>query len=372
MPSSTKRRPRSLADQLLEEAGEGEITAEEQAAAAESSFRPVPRALLVPIERIVPSRDNPRKSFAHLDELAESIAERGVLQPLLVRRDTERPGYYITVAGARRLLAARIVQGSDDAAVRQRVAALPTVVMDETERDAFADALAENLSRDDLSRAEVMDALLRLQREYGWSARYIARRTGRSVGDVAELLGVAKDDEVGVLVRDEIISATVGGQIRRLRKDLQAEVIVGVRAGRVKTVADVQRLRRQESSPAMPNAMRADKRPISDTGPSTEAGVRQSSMEIPAREQLQEVGEVSDIGHLDRDAGAPTGDQGDPESSTARPDVEISGAVDAVVRAVGALLRLPVSVDVASLAILRQARDDLSRYIERQEQVGRM
>jgi hypothetical protein len=243
--------------------------------------------------------------------------------------------------------------------------------MDETERDAFADALAENLSRDDLSRAEVMDALLRLQREYGWSARYIARRTGRSVGDVAELLGVAKDDEVGVLVRDEIISATVGGQIRRLRKDLQAEAIVGVRAGRVKTVADVQRLRRQESSRPMPSAPHSDTRPISDTAHSNQAGEQEPSMEVAVHERLRVVEGVSDIGHFDPDTDASTGDQGGPASVAARPDGEVSRVVDAVVRSIAALLHLPVSVDAAALAIVRQARDDLSRYIERQEQLGR-
>ena len=249
MPSTSKVRPQSLADQLLANAGEGEITPGEQAAAAEASFRSVPRALLIPIERLTPSQDNPRTSFENLDVLADSIAERGVLQPLVVRRDPQRPGYYITIAGARRLLAANIVLSNPDQVVRAHVMALPCVVSDDADRDAFADALAENLARQDLSRAEVMAALLRLEHDYGWSARYIARRIGRSASDVAELLGIAKDDVVSVLVAENIITPTVAGQIRRLPKALRPFAVDGVRAGRLRTVADIQRLRREGDAP---------------------------------------------------------------------------------------------------------------------------
>ncbi len=157
--------------------------------------------------------------------------------------------YYITVAGAPRLLAALIVRGSDDSQSRTRVAVLPCVVMDETDHDAFADALAENLAREDLSRGEVMDALLRLQNDYGWSARYIARRIGRSKSDVIELLGIAKDESVAPLVRDELITATTAGQIRRLPKQLRFQAVEGVRTGELKTVEDVRRLRREEQAP---------------------------------------------------------------------------------------------------------------------------
>lgn len=249
MPASARQRPRSLADRLLADAGGDEITAAERAAAAEASFRPVPRALLVPIERLAPSHDNPRKAFDDLDELAASIAERGVLQPLVVRPEPERPGYFVTVVGARRLLAARIVQTSAEAAERARVAALPCVVTDEVDRDAYADALLENLARKDLSRAEVMAALLRLQQEFGWSARYIARRTGRSVSDVAELLKVAKDESVAGDVRAELITPSVAGQIQRLPPPLREAVLQEVHAGRSKTVEDIKRLRRRATTP---------------------------------------------------------------------------------------------------------------------------
>jgi ParB family chromosome partitioning protein len=287
MASSTKQRPRALASQLLAASEQGDISAEEQASAAEASFTPVPHALLVPIERLAPNPDNPRKTFEHLDDLADSIAERGLLQPLVVRRDPARPGFYVTIAGARRLLAARVVQGHEDPASRARVSSLPCVVMDESERDAFADALAENLARQDLSRMEVMTALSRLHDEYTWSARYIARRTGRSVGDVAELLGIARDETIAPLVRDEIITPTTAGQIRRLPAGLRPGAIAGVQAGRVKTVEDVRRFRREaEAGPPARPVTPARPAAVLPQGPSDighhAAGIKGKDLSDPA------------------------------------------------------------------------------------------
>ena len=239
MPSSRRSRPDLLVRQMLAETGSGPITAAEQAAAAESSFTPVPGALLIPIERIAPNPDNPRKSFEGVEELAASIADRGVLQPLVVRRDPQRPGYYLTIAGARRLLAALMVHGGTDAAGRMRAAALPCVVADEAEADVFADALAENMARQDLSRAEVMEAVLRLHRQYGWSSRAIARRTGRSDSDISILLRVGQDEQVAGLVREEVIAPTTAGAIQRLPAGLRPGIIAEVHAGRVRTGADV-------------------------------------------------------------------------------------------------------------------------------------
>jgi len=362
MRSSTKLRPLSLADRLLAEGGEGEITPEERARAAEASFSPVPRALLVPIERIAPSRDNPRKSFSALDNLAESIAERGVLQPLVVRRDTERPGHYITVAGARRLLAALIVQGSDDSESRAKVAVLPCVVMDETDRDAFADALAENLAREDLSRAEVMEALLRLQSDYGWSARYIARRIGRSKSDVIELLGIAKDDGVAPLVRDELITATTAGQIRRLPTPLRPQAIEGVREGRLKTVEDVRRLQRDERAKlAAGSGHKAHPPwPISK-GPSSPLPV------AAQQDRVTDIGhlppDVVEKGDLDLSGPAPIPEGSEMDSSATQAVV----AAGDVVRAIRRLVRMPDSTEPQMLTSLRDACDALSGYIARSD-----
>jgi ParB family chromosome partitioning protein len=201
--------------------------------------------VLIPIDRIEPNPDNPRHADRDtaLAELAGSIAERGLLQPLVVRRATGRPGHYVVIAGSRRLLAARRVHGEPDQAARERVAQLPCLIKEASDRDAFADALLENLARADLSRAEMMEALLRLHGEYGWSASYIARRTGRNQSDISQLLGVARHPDLARLVRQEVIKPTVAGEINRLPEPVREATIAEVKAGTVRTVADVKRRR---------------------------------------------------------------------------------------------------------------------------------
>jgi len=250
MPSSSRTRPKRLAADLLTETPPTrEASSDDLARVAENAFAPVPRARMIPIERIAPSGDNPRKGFEHIDELAESIAASGVLQPLLVRRDADRPGYYRLIAGERRLQAAHRVQGFDNAEARARVETLPCVIRDESDQDAFADSLAENVARNDLTRAEIMDAYRRLRDEYGWGVRAIARRTGRSVGDVSELLNLSDDSRLAPIVRDEIIAPTTASEIRRLPAELREKAIEGVRTGTVTKMADVQRLRREGETP---------------------------------------------------------------------------------------------------------------------------
>ncbi len=228
-----------LADRLIEESGGWESSPNRQADVAEMSFSRIDRALMIPIERITPMKDNPRQTFRHLEELAESIADRGLIQPLVVRRDPERPGYYMTVAGARRVLAANLLRGSEDIEVRERVAELPCLVVDEADDSALASALAENLARDDLTRTEAMEALLRLQEQHGWSARQIAKRTGRANSDVSELLRVARDKELAALVRDEVIAPSAAGEISHMDPQVREEVLMGIRAGRIRTVDEV-------------------------------------------------------------------------------------------------------------------------------------
>ncbi len=241
MPASP--RPSSLYDQLRDRAGVQEITPERLAVVAEQSLQAIPSAVLIPIERITENPDNPRQKMSEqaLHDLAASIAERGLLQPLVVRRAANRPGDYVVIVGSRRLLAARLVSGDPNDEVRARVAQLPCVVKDVTDRDAFADALLENLARADLSRAEMMEAVLRLHRDYEWSGKYIAKRTGRNQGDISTLLKVASSPPLRDLVRNEVIKPTVAGIIAHLPDKEREQAIADAEAGRVRTVADIKR-----------------------------------------------------------------------------------------------------------------------------------
>src|SRR3954447_23958705 len=166
MPASRRRQPAPI-----DPRGRDHTTATnaELAQTAERGWERLDRARRIPIERITPNPDNPRTHYDELGPLADSIAARGLLLPLLVRADPERPGYYLVIAGSRRLLASRMVDQRDDAGARARVQQLPCLIADSDDRDAFADALLENMGRQDLSRAEMMAAVRRLRDEFSFS-----------------------------------------------------------------------------------------------------------------------------------------------------------------------------------------------------------
>jgi len=241
MPRSGKR-DSELLGALLADA-RVETTDEDIAATTEMFFDAIPGGKLIPVERLREWGDQPRKTFdeARLAELASSIAATGVLEPLVVRRDPARPGYYTVTAGMRRLLAARRVRGADDPDARRRVETLPCVIRESAEPEAFADALVENLARQDLTRREVMDAVKALKDQYRWSVREIARRTGRNDHDLSELIRVAEDAEVAPLVADEYLAATAAGPLVQARnRAIREPVIAAIRAGHVRTLAQIE------------------------------------------------------------------------------------------------------------------------------------
>lgn len=242
MPRSPTRR--QLSSHLL--VGEEDISNQHLADAAERSFNPIRGGFMIPIERIDTWDQQPRRLFddKKIDELAASIADTGMLEPLLVRRHPDKPGFYVILAGHRRLLAARRLHGSANPQDRSVVDVLPCVVREVSEEHAFADALAENLVRTDLTRRETMEALLRLQEDYGWTGYAIAKRTGRNESDISILLRVARHQELAELVYEEVISPTAAGLIERLDdQEAQQEAMALVRAGRLKTVDDILRYR---------------------------------------------------------------------------------------------------------------------------------
>lgn len=283
MPTSSRRKSRSqsVLDFVLPDLKPGEISVDDVAQAVEQAQPQIVEARLVALDRLSENPDNPRQGMGEgpLRELASSIAERGLLQPLVVRRDPLRAGHYIVVAGSRRLLAARLVYGDHDEMVRARVAQLPCIIRGLDDRDAFADALMENLARRDLTRVEMMDAVLRLHQDYGWSAGYMARRTGRNQHDLSELLRVALDPALSALVKQDIIKPTVAGEVTRLPQDMRDAVIGDLQAGTLKTVADVKR-RRADARQAKDEEVQRDRERAASAA---ESAVLDRAMTGPAR-----------------------------------------------------------------------------------------
>ncbi|HHY87460.1 MAG TPA: ParB/RepB/Spo0J family partition protein [Chloroflexi bacterium] len=139
--------------------------------------------LQVPVERIVPNPQQPRLEMNEddLQELAASIQEHGILQPLVVSR-TDAAGEYTLIAGERRLRAARL------AGLRT----VPVIVRTASEQQRLELALIENVQRADLSPLETAAAYNMLAEDFGLSHEDIARRVGKSRVAVTNALRLLK------------------------------------------------------------------------------------------------------------------------------------------------------------------------------------
>jgi ParB family chromosome partitioning protein len=141
----------------------------------------------IPVELMQPSPYQPRKHFD--DEafaaLVESVRDKGVLQPVLVRKDPKDDKRYEIVAGERRWRAAQ----------QARLHEVPVVIKDLSDRDTLEVALVENLQREDLTPLEEAEAYRRLMEEFGHTQEVLAKAVGKSrshVANMMRLLGLPK------------------------------------------------------------------------------------------------------------------------------------------------------------------------------------
>jgi ParB family transcriptional regulator, chromosome partitioning protein len=145
------------------------------------------------VDLVAPNPDQPRKRFDDeaLQALADSVKERGVLQPVLVR---PRPGgSYELVAGERRWRAARLAG----------LETLPALVQQRDDAQSLEDALIENMAREDLNPIEAARAVAGLVEELGLTREEVGRRVGRSRVAVSNLLRLLDlPDEALALVED--------------------------------------------------------------------------------------------------------------------------------------------------------------------------
>lgn len=146
--------------------------------AVEAEDAPRAALLSLPLELIRRGRYQPRKDFdgERLQELADSIAAQGIIQPIVVRAVEE--GHYEIIAGERRWRAAQIAGLSE----------IPVVVKEASEQDAMAIGLIENIQRDDLNPLEEAGALQRLLGEFGLTHQQVAQAVGKSRVTITNLL----------------------------------------------------------------------------------------------------------------------------------------------------------------------------------------
>jgi ParB family chromosome partitioning protein len=134
----------------------------------------------VPVEFLHPGKFQPRRVFdeAELASLADSIKEKGVIQPILVRRDPERADSYEIIAGERRWRASQLAQLHE----------VPIIIRELSDRDALEIALIENLQRKDLNAIEEAQAYMRLMEEFQHTQEELSRAIGKSRSHVANML----------------------------------------------------------------------------------------------------------------------------------------------------------------------------------------
>ena len=135
--------------------------------------------LYLPIEKIFPNKAQPRKSFdeAKLEELAKSILNNGIIQPVIVRI---RGSNYELIAGERRWRAAQIA----------KVHSLPAVVRDITDKQATEYAIAENIQREDLNAIEEARSYKNLMEIYNYTQEEVSVALGKSRSYIANMLRI--------------------------------------------------------------------------------------------------------------------------------------------------------------------------------------
>jgi ParB family transcriptional regulator, chromosome partitioning protein len=236
----------------------GETRREEPVASPTGSdaARAAPQAsglAMLPIAEIAPHPEQPRRFFdeAALEELAASIAQRGVIQPVIVRA-LDSGGYQL-VAGERRWRAAQKAQLHE----------IPALVRVLSDREVMALALIENLQREDLNPIEEARAYSRLAEYEGLTQAEIARMVDKSRSHVANLQRLlALPDPVIELVEKGDLSM---GHARALIGCDDAEAIAEAAVAKQMSVRDVEKLvRKKTRGDAAPRRARTARDPADD------------------------------------------------------------------------------------------------------------
>ena len=149
----------------------------EPTSSSNSSARP---DLIVPVEKVFPNPDQPRRSFTdeHLRDLSASIKTKGIIQPLIVRKRSTGNGEYEIVAGERRWRAAQMAQLHE----------IPVLVRDFTDTEVLEVAIIENIQRADLNPVEEAAGFRQLMDKFGHTQEKLAEELGKSRSHIANLL----------------------------------------------------------------------------------------------------------------------------------------------------------------------------------------
>ncbi|SDE65134.1 ParB/RepB/Spo0J family partition protein [Limimaricola pyoseonensis] len=202
--------------------------------------------MMVPVERIRPNPDQPRRHFdeSALDELAASIREKGVIQPLIVRRDPKAEGYYEIVAGERRWRASQIARQHE----------LPVIIRDYTDTEVLEVAIIENIQRADLNAVDEAAGYKQLMERFGHTQEQLASALGKSRSHIANLMRLLSlpDDVQEMLTAGELTA----GHARTLVGHPEASSLARQIVIKGMSVRDAESLVRKPGKAQSPRAAR--------------------------------------------------------------------------------------------------------------------
>jgi len=180
---------------VAREISEMQIWKELGAVTEETGVRAFKEAKLIDIARIQPNPRQPRKTSDRqaLEELAESIRDKGLLQPIVVRPEGEG---FIIIAGHRRYDACKLIG----------MERIPSVVREASEHEALEQSLIENVQREDINPTEEAQCYRLLMDEHNYSIRDMAARVHKSVGYIHGRLELLKHEDIA----ESVSQAQVG------------------------------------------------------------------------------------------------------------------------------------------------------------------
>ena len=205
-----------------------------------AQHRPTQVGRMIPVDKLDPNPEQPRVEFGDLTELTASIAEKGVLEPLLVKPN-RLTGRWMIIAGERRWRSAQ----------RAGLKEVPCVEMEVDEGTVAEIALIENMQRKDLTVWEEADGLLSLCDRFGYTHDDVARKVGKSRTTVSEALAIARiPQDVREVCREADINAKSSLlQIVRQPDDDSMRRFAKEIASRGLNRNDAREVRRQEMGP---------------------------------------------------------------------------------------------------------------------------
>ncbi len=227
---------------------------------AESAAPDAPRRadMTVPIESVRPNPDQPRRAFTQeaLEELSASIAEKGIIQPLIVRPDPAFEGQFQIVAGERRWRAAQMAQLHE----------VPVIVREFDDTEVLEVAIIENIQRADLNPVEEAMGYRQLMDRFNHTQERLATAMGKSRSHIANLMRLLTlPEEVQGYLRDGQLSA---GHARALVGSEDAVSIAREVINKGLSVRDVEKRMRK---PATPTGGATRQRPAGDKDADTKA-----------------------------------------------------------------------------------------------------